>query len=305
VNILPIIQDPAFMQQAQLAIHAFAKDVEEITYIEHGADNVVALVNKQFTFRFPRNENASKRLYFETALLQKIGSRLTAVRVPELLRVNTQPFYSVAKYIEGEHLTGKEIQTLTEDEQIDLGKKIATFVSQVNQAISGLEIRRLRSEARIDNLEEPWDIYFKRLFVDQPLPNDKLRPIVDEHYALWRDYVSKEQRIYAIHDDLHPANLLFLGPRLNGIVDFGDANTGSIEEEMRWLYLMGDIVLKTAIDHYQQLTGVQVAYDHVRIWAIMHELSSYVSRLKSQQTDTFPFQRSQEHLRAWLPNFPL
>lgn len=293
------------MQQATIAIHAYVKEVEEITYIEHGADNVVAIVNKEYTFRFPRNADASKRLYYETALLQKIASHLTVVHVPELIRVNTQPFYSVAKYIEGEHLTGKEIQGLTDDEQIMLGKKLAMFISQINQAISGLEVRRLRTEARVDNLEEPWDDYFKRLFGGQPLPNERLRPAVSEYYALWKDYVAHEERNYAIHDDLHPANLLFLGAQLNGVVDFGDANAGSIEEEMRWLFLMGDLVLKTAIEHYQQLTGVQTNYDHVRVWAIMHELSTYVTRLKNQQTESFPFQRSQEHLRAWLPNFPL
>jgi aminoglycoside 2''-phosphotransferase len=293
------------MEQATIAIHAYVKEVEEITYIEHGADNVVALVNEQYTFRFPRNPDASKRLYYETALLQKIASHLTAVKVPQLIRVNTQPFYSVASYIEGYHLTGKEIQGLTEDEQVMLGKKLALFVSQINKAISGLEVRALRTQSRVDGLEEPWDDYFRRIFENEQLPTERLRPIVNEYYALWKDYGAHEERNYAIHDDLHPANLLFLGGQLNGIVDFGDANAGSIEEEMRWLYLMGDLVLKTAIEHYHDLTGVQVEYDHVRIWAIMHELSSYTTRLKSQQTESFPFQRSQEHLRAWLPNFPL
>lgn len=305
MNILPIIQDPAFMQQTTIAIHQFIKDVREITYIEHGADNVVALVDKQYTFRFPRNADASKRLYYETALLQKIAKQLTVVHVPELIRVNTQPFYSVANYIEGEHLTGKEIQTLTDDEQMTLGKKLATFIAQLNQAISGLEVRRLRTESRVDGLEEPWEQYFKRLFETEQLPNERLRPVVNEYYTLWKDYVSHEERTHAIHDDLHPANLLFLGPQLNGIVDFGDTNAGSVEEEMRWMYLMGDLVLRTAIDHYQALTGFQANYDHVRVWAIMHELSSYVSRLRNQQTETFPFQRAQEHLRAWVPSFPL
>ncbi|MEK7153053.1 MAG: aminoglycoside phosphotransferase family protein [Patescibacteria group bacterium] len=305
MNILPIIQDPAFMQQARLAIDDFAKEVGEITYIEHGADNVVALVNREYVFRFPRNPDAAKHLYFETAVLQKVAKRLTAAQVPELIQVHTQPFYSVAKYIEGEHLTDKEIQSLTEAQQIGLGRTIATFITQLNSAISGQEISRLRTEARLDGVEEPWEAYFKRLFVDETLPNERLGPVINEHYVLWKDYIRHEQRIHAIHDDLHPANLLFLNSQLNGIVDFGDTNTGSIEEEMRWLYMMGDTVLKTAIEHYQGLTGSQVNYEHVRVWAIMHELSAYTSRLKKQQTESFPFLRSQEHLRAWLPGFPL
>jgi len=154
-------------------------------------------------------------------------------------------------------------------------------------------------------LDEPWEPYFERLFVKDRLPNDKLRPIIEQHYGIWKDYVRQEQRTYAIHDDLHPSNLLFLGAQLQGIVDFGDTNTGSIEEEFRWLFSMGDVVLKAAIEHYQQLTGNVVNYDHVKQWAIMHELSSYTSRLARQDTESFPFLRAQEHLRNWLPNFPL
>jgi aminoglycoside 2''-phosphotransferase len=293
------------MQQADAAIRQYCKEVTNVDFIEHGADNIIAVVNEEYVFRFPRNDASAKRLYFETALLQKIGKQLPAVQVPELIQVHTQPFYSVAKYIEGEHLNGKQIQALTADEQIAIGNQIATFSTQLNHAISGLEIQRLRTEARINGLEEPWATYFDRVFVKERLPNEKLRPVIQEYYQLWKDYVKQEQRAYAIHDDLHPSNLLFVGSRLQGIVDFGDTNTGSIEEEFRWLYSMGDIVLKSAIEHYQQLTGSQVSFDHVRVWAIMHELSSYTSRLARQDTEAFPFKRSQDHLRSWIPNFPL
>lgn len=305
MNILTTLEDPVFMQQVEIAINQFCKDVTDVSFIEHGADNVVAVVNQEYVFRFPRNDASAKRLYFETALFQKIGKQLPAVQVPELVQVHTQPFYTVAKYIEGEHLTDKQIQMLSADEQIAIGSQIATFSAQLNHAISGLEIQRLRTESRVDGLEEPWATYFERIFEKERLPNEKLRPIIQQYYQLWKDYSKQEQRTYAIHDDLHPANLLFLGPQLHGVVDFGDTNTGSIEEEFRWLFSMGDIVLKAAIEHYQQLTGVQVNYDHVRVWAVMHELSSFTARLARQDTEAFPFKRSQEHLRSWIPNFPL
>lgn len=293
------------MQMANGAFYQFSKEVTNVDFIEHGADNIIAIVNEQYVFRFPRNDASAKRLYYETALLQKIGKQLPAVQVPELIQVHTQPFYSVAKYIEGEHLTASQIQALSPDEQIAIGNQIAKFSTQLNHAISGLEIQRLRTEARVDSLEEPWETYFERIFVKERLPNEKLRPIVQQYYQLWKDYIKQEQRAYAIHDDLHPSNLLFVGPQLTGIVDFGDTNTGSIEEEFRWLFAMGDIVLKAAIEHYQQLTGTTVSGDHVRVWAIMHELSSYTARLARQDTEAYPFVRSQEHLRSWIPNFPL
>jgi aminoglycoside phosphotransferase (APT) family kinase protein len=305
VNILPIIENATFMQEVDAAIRQFCKQVEDVSFIEPSGDNVVVVANHQYVFRFPRDNDAAKRLYFETALLQKIGKQLSDIQVPELVQVHTQPFYVVAKYIEGDHLSDAEVQALTPDAQIAIGQKIAAFSAQLNNAISGLEVRRLRTEAGVDNLEEPWAPYFERLFKRERLPNEKLRVVIEEHYQLWRDFVTHEQSNYAIHDDLHPRNLLFLGAQLHGIVDFGDANTGSIEEEFRWLYGMGDVVLKAAAEHYLQLTGVSVNIDHVREWAIMHELSTYTARLSNQDTESFPFLRAQDHLRAWLPTFPL
>ncbi|HEU4914754.1 MAG TPA: aminoglycoside phosphotransferase family protein [Candidatus Saccharimonadales bacterium] len=305
MDILPTLEDSNFMQQADAAIRAFSRDVQEITFIEHGADNVVAVVNHAYVFRFPRNDDAAKRLYFETALLQRIGAQLRTVQVPELVQVHTRPFYTVAKYIEGEHLNGKTIQTLSEDEQTAIGKRVAMFSAELNQAISGLEVRRLRAESGVDNLDEPWDVYFDRLFVKDRLPNEKLRPIINQQYALWKDLVRHEQLGYAIHDDIHPSNLLFEGPVLRGVIDFGDTNTGSIEQEFRWLLSMGDTVLRAAIDYYRQSTGANVAYDNVKQWAIMHELSTFTTRLARQDTDSFPFNRARDHLRSWITEFPL
>lgn len=302
---LTTIQDPAFKLEAGRAIVEFCPDVTELTYIEHGADNIVALVNKQYVFRFPRNENAAKRLAYETALLQKVGSHITSVKVPHVVKVYNRPLHTVSEYIPGDHLSGKGIQALSEVEQVAAGRQIAEFMAQFNQAISGLELRRLRTEAAVEGLDEPWPQYFARLFEQNRLPNEQLRPIVAQYYPLWKDYVQHEQGAYAIHDDLHPSNLLFLGPNLTGVVDFGDANVGSIESELRWLYLAGDTVLRSTIDRYQNLTGAQVNYDHVRVWAIMHELSSFTDRLARQQTETFPFKRAQAHLREWVSGFPL
>ena len=302
---LPTLQDPGFAQLAQSAISEYCKDVEEITYIEHGVDNIVAVVNKRFVFRFPRREDAAKRLAYETALLQMFGKAIHSVASPKVLQVHTMPLYVVSDYIAGEHLTVDQIKALSEEEQVAVGRTIAAFVVELNKAISSLQVQRLRNEAQVDSLQEEWAIRFDRQFMRERLPNDRLRPVVEEYYTMWKDYVVHEQRTLAIHDDLHPANLLFVGSKLNGVVDFGEANTGSVEEELRWVYSMGDIVLKAAIGHYQQLTGQVINADHVRVWVIMQELSAYTRDLARQQTDSYPFKRAEAHLREWIPNFPL
>jgi len=302
---LPIIDNPEFVQLAETAISQYVKDVHELTYVEHGTDNLVALVNKEFVFRFPRNNQSAVRIAYETAVLQIIKGKISATHIPETIEVHTLPLYIVSGYIRGDHLTGKEMQALPESGQMLIGQTLAQFMHQLNQTISGLQIRRLREESLVSRLDEPWEQYFERIFVREPMPNDRLVPIVQDHYALWKDLIRHEQNTYAIHDDLHPGNLLFENGKLTGIVDFGDVNTGSIESELRWTYLMGDTVVHAAIDHYKALTGVEIDYNHVRIWAIMHQLAYYVTRLTRQETETYLFKRAQECLRAWIPQFPL
>jgi aminoglycoside 2''-phosphotransferase len=307
VTMLTTVNDPNFQKEVQTAIAGYFKEtaLTELDYIEHGNDNFVVLVNKQLVFRFPRSEKKARRIAFETAILQKAKGKISSVDIPELVQVHTAPLYLVAKYVEGEHLTADHIKAFSEPDQQAVGVQVAEFIHQFNQAISGLEIRRLRTEAGVDGLEEPWANYFVRLFDHSRLPNEKLRPIVDKYYPLWHDYAMHEQNNYAIHDDLHLANLLFTGNKLSGVVDFGDTNCGSIESELRWLYLMGETVVRAAVDHYQALAGVQLNYDHIRVWAIMHELSTFTDRLARQQTDVYPFKRAQQNLRNWIPGFPL
>jgi hypothetical protein len=302
---LTTIDDPNFKLEADQAIKEFCKEVNELTYVEHGADNIIALVNKEYVFRFPRNENAAKRLAYETALLQKVYGHIQTIQIPQVVKVHNRPLYTVASYIHGDHLSGQEIQQLAEEEQAEIGRAIADFVFQLNQSISSLEVRRLRMQAYVDDLVEPWPLYFDRILRQERLPNELLRPIIEQYYPLWHDYVLHEQSTNTIHDDLNSNNLLFVGPRLNGVVDFSDVNTGSIESEFRKLFVMGDGVLRSAISRYEALSQTKVDYDHIRIWAIMQELARFTSRLARQDTDNFLFQYARENLRKWVPGFSL
>lgn len=302
---LTTIEDISFIREIETAILDYCKEVHELSYVEHGENNIVALVNREYVFRFPRDERSARRLVFETALLQKIKGKVDAVQVPELKQVHTAHLYTVATYIPGDHLSSSQIQALSEDEQQATGRKLAAFIAQLSGAISGLELRRLRTEANVDGLREAPVDRFRRLFEKTLLPNDKLRPIVNEYLRLWAQYAAREQPSYTVHSNLCANNLLFKGAELTGVVDFADIDIASIESGMRGLYEMGDIVLKSAIDRYQELTNVQIAADHIRVWAVIHELAIFTELLAAQQTEGAKFKRAQQRLQRWVPNFPL
>jgi aminoglycoside 2''-phosphotransferase len=305
MDTLAFAQHRDFNQQAEAAVRQYCHKMHELTFIEHSADNLIIIANRQFVFRFPRDDAAARRLYFEAALLQRVAGKIPSIAIPKIVAIHKQPLFVVAEYIEGIHLSAEQVRVLGKGEQTAIGQTIAAFIAELQHAVSGSEVRQLRHEAHTELLYGPWEQYFERLFVTDPLPNTKLQPVIDEYYALWKDFVPHENRLLAIHDDLHLRNLLFVGPTLSGILDFGDANTGGVEEELRWVYLMGDEVLNAAIAQYQQLTGMTVDYQHVRVWAVMHELAAFVHGLAAGETDLYPFIRARANLKTWLPGFPV
>lgn len=279
--------------------------VEEITYIDHGHDNLVVCVNQRLVFRFPRNEQAVRRLQFEVALLQYLKGKITAIPSPELLEMSNAPVYAITTYRHGSHLTQEEIERLSDEDQAAIGRALAEFIVQFTEAIPAEKLMELRKQAGLIGMEETWSEYFERLFLRMPLPNEKLAPYVQQYYATWKNYHQAELATFAIHDDLHPANILFNGPVVSAVLDYGDANIGSAEEEMRGLYRMGNQVLSAAIARYNELTGRSISLEHIRIWAIMNDLARFTRYLGEQNTTHPAFLRAQDNLREWLPDFPL
>ncbi len=286
-------------------IHNHVPHIEEITYIDHGHDNVVVIVNQTLVFRFPRNDRAARRLTFEIALLQYLEGKLSVLPTPKVIEVSTDPLYVVTNYFEGEHLHQSQIEELSDEEQTEIGNQLAEFIHQFSTVITGDYMQRLRKEAGLIGMEETWPEYFNRLFARNPLPNEQLQPIVDHYYQQWVAYIQTEKGGFAIHDDLHPANILFSGTSISAILDFGDANVGTAEEEMRGLYRMGEQVLRATIARYKELTGREITYEHIRIWGIMNDLARYVRYLSEDRTTHPAFIRAQTNLRQWIPDFPL
>jgi aminoglycoside 2''-phosphotransferase len=294
---------PGEQANIQQIVREFCTDVSEITFIEHGHDNLVACVNREFVFRFPRNEQAAKRLAFEVELLEKLKGKIRSVPIAEVVKTSGAPPYAVMRFVEGEHLDG-EIAQMTDEEQEAVGRQLAEFIAEFPGAISANELMSLREKAGVVGLRENWQQYFQRVFAGQ-LPDERLKTIVGEYYLTWLQYVGQEDASLPIHDDLHPSNILFVGSRVSAVLDFADATTGSIEEEMRGLYRMGDKVLRVAIARYQELTGRSVDYDHVRVWVVTNELARFTRYFGEGKTDYPIFKLAQANLRHWLPNFPL
>jgi len=162
---------------------------------------------------------------------------------------------------------------------------------------------RIRQELELDELEEePWNIYFKKQVQHGTFLNTVQEELAKDTYTKWSDLESSN-KLVVLHDDLHSQNMLFNEENhLVGVLDFGDTNIGTPEQEFRQLYWINERVLRKAVEHYEQLSGEKLDLEAAKIWSIMHEMASYSYHLAKKDTSHTSFKRAEVHLGSWLPH---
>ncbi|OHA16176.1 MAG: hypothetical protein A3G52_05000 [Candidatus Taylorbacteria bacterium RIFCSPLOWO2_12_FULL_43_20] len=273
----------------------------KIDLVEHGYDNVVGLVDRTYAVRFPRNENAYARSKYEREVLAELGG-ITSVNIPKVLGDGDSPPYMITGFLEGKHYSLAEIRNFSEQEQINFGKKVAVFAYEMHARLSIEETLKLRKQFGLDKLEEePWDRYLRKMVFEYKFPTDYQTELAKKYYSLWQE-LHTETDLVVVHDDLHNENMIFDNKELVGVLDFGDTNIGSPEQEFRQLYRINDRVLTAAIEKYQELTGRTLDIRASRTWAIVQELAAYSERLSKEDRVHPSFLRAMRNLNTWLPD---
>lgn len=274
-------------------------DAKRITLVEHGYDNIVGLVDETYAVRFPRNADAYRRSQYEKSVLQTI-SQQQELEIPTILGERTNPPCLITSFVHGTHLKANELNNFSPAEQEQFAKDIAHFAYKLHQSLSVDEVRGFRKEFEIDKLDEDWGVYFERQLSKIGLPNAKQSELITHYYNAWQKYES-HTNLVVVHDDLHTDNVLFDNGVLVGVLDFGDTNIGTPEQELRQLYRINETILKIAIETYSQLSGLELNSEAAKTWAIVQELGSYVDRLSTNSLNHPSFIRACNNLNNWLP----
>jgi aminoglycoside phosphotransferase (APT) family kinase protein len=277
-------------------------NAQGITMIEHSADNIVALVDGRCVLRFPRGKDAYLRGLYEKHALRKLEAvkRLT---IPRILDENASPPYVITSFVPGHLISSATIRTLPQNHQQDFAKLVAKFAYTMHTSFDMNEEKQLRKKLGLDNLAtgEPWPSHYKRVVRNGYFPNPAQAKIAKECYAKWVKYCDVTPTV-VVHDDLHTENMMFNDDnRLIGILDFGDTNVGTPEQELRQLYRINEAVMLAAVQEYQRLSGHQLNLAAIKLWAIMKELAVYSRRLAAKATDHHSFKRASRNLNTWLP----
>lgn len=274
-------------------------DAKQITLIKHGYDNIVVLVDDLYALRFPRNQDAYARSQYEKQVLQHLET-LETISVPKILGEHANPPYLLTSFVKGEHLSPNDINTFPLALQQELGETVAIFAYTMHTAFSVGEARQAREDLRLDEgAEEPWNIFFERLLAGSTPLTPEQDALAKEHYQKWKQ-ANADSPLVIVHDDLHTENMLFKDQHLCGILDFGDTNIGTAEQDLRQLYRINETVLNAAADKYSELSGRRLDIEAAKTWAIMQELSVYTEQLLAKNTSHPSFIRAAKNLDMWL-----
>lgn len=271
-----------------------------IRMIEHSYDNIVALVDSTYAVRFPRDENANARSQYEKHILQQLEN-VTTITIPTVITDHGNPPYLVTSFVPGHHVSTQAIRTLPIDLQREFARKVAQFAYAMHSTLVLEDELRIRQELNLDSLaEEPWSIYFRKTISQATFPTLQQDATAKEYYARWNAICNISPQV-VVHDDLHTENMFFdVNNRLIGILDFGDTNVGTPEQDLRQLYRINEDVLLTALHEYEDISGRSLNQEVAKTWAITQELAVYSEQLTHNNTEHRTFKRACRNLNAWL-----
>jgi len=276
-------------------------DAQKITMIEHSHDNIVALIDSDHAVRFPRNSNAYRRALYEKHILERLED-IDTIAIPHILDEHHEPPYFVTSFMTGHHIGAADVRLFTNERQQEFAKRVAQFAYAMHASFAIEEELPLRKEHGLDEMadEEPWTVYFKRVIYDATFPTQEQDEVAKKYYDEWMSLCNVPATV-VVHDDLHTQNMMFEGDQLIGIIDFGDANLGTPEQELRQLYRVGEEVALIGLREYQNLSGRQLNFDALKVWCIMKELADYYNHFTNKRMGHHAFRRACRNLSEWFP----
>jgi aminoglycoside phosphotransferase (APT) family kinase protein len=202
-------------ERQDLIEQTLGRTPRELVEIDDGYDFEVAIVDRDWVFRFPRRANVAEALEVEIAALPILAAALP-IAVPHFEHVSREPPFVAYRAIHGEPLVDEDPEG------------VRAFLS----ALHGLDAAELP-------LERPaWvGVYVARCerFAHGVLPllDADERPRARAFFAEASTLTGFDA--VPIHGDVLPEHLRCHGRRLAGVIDWGDACVGDPALDYAWL----------------------------------------------------------------------
>ncbi|HUS26807.1 MAG TPA: aminoglycoside phosphotransferase family protein [Nevskiaceae bacterium] len=187
------------------------------------------------------------------------------------------PSYAVYSYVEGKALTSVEIQNFSDPELFAFGQKVGEFIFWLSGTIPLITCQNIIADIRPkvhrreDMLIEQKGWWEEVIAKGYPTVA-RLGATVMGQY-LKRKKTDQLRPNLTGHNDLRPGNILFEEydeqQRARGIIDFGNTQPSTPENEMRHLELIGDEAVEGAVTAYEKLANRPIDRSLLRFHGLM------------------------------------
>ncbi len=208
---------------------------ENITKIGEGMDSVAFLVNDSLVFRFPKDEEVRQNLAKEIAALPILRQQLE-LEIPDFEYIGAKDSFVGYRKIEGEFLTKASFYSFSKNEQANIQKTLAEFLTTIHQQNLdefikyGIEVQNFRAEYQSD-FENTRKYVFPLLSVEN-------KEFITKQFRL---YLENDENFFyqpvLLHNDFR-AEHIFVDTetkKITGIIDFGDIGIGDADYDLMCL----------------------------------------------------------------------
>jgi aminoglycoside phosphotransferase (APT) family kinase protein len=225
--------------------------INTITLISAGWDNLVADINGEWIFRFPRVEASIQTLEREQLLLERLQNSVS-MPVPHYEYIGLHTAFVGYRKIPGGALNEKLYLGCTIECRQEIAESLALFLSQFHRAVSVEEA--LQWGYKQYHIPLQWIEH--NLF--GTLPSSEIERIIDEALAYAKQNPCSTKNLVLLHNDLHGGNLAFdiKTKQVTGVFDFSDAAIGDYSVEFGKLFsIHQDLAIRTS-EVYASLNDV-------------------------------------------------
>lgn len=224
--------------------------IKSINIIERGWDHLVADVNGDWIFRFPRTEESITNLEREKNLLEYLKKYIT-LPIPSYHYFGNEIAFVGYPKILGIHLTKQVYDNLNPDVRYNIAQTLASFFTQIHNAVNTEQALQWG----YTNVIRPLDEIESTLLGALPT---EINIMLQEAIAYAREGLSKEQDAVFVHQDVNGDNLAFnsVNGQIAGIFDFSDAGIAHYSLDFAEIFVVSEDLARLTADIYAKMNNV-------------------------------------------------
>lgn len=224
--------------------------VHSVSIIETGWDHLVAEINNEWIFRFPRATESISNLDREKRLLDFLKNHLS-LSIPQYDFVGKKTAFVGYRKIPGIHLRRQTYLKLTAVERYHVAYTLANFFTELHAAVNTHQALQWG----YTNYYPPLEAIEQELFGTLPLEIDAM---MQKAVFQAKKDLSSEQNLVFFHKDVNGDNLAFnlITKQITGIFDFSDAGIGPFSWEFGELFVVHEELAQLTAQIYKELNNV-------------------------------------------------